>query len=121
MLILIAHGSRDPVWRGSLEKLTTRVNARMPSEEVRLAFMQFEGPTLQEVVEEAVGSGTLSLRLLPLFMASAGHVDKDIKPLVKELSRAHPGVQLELMTPVGEDELFLGLITDIATDPTRSS
>ena len=82
-----------------------------------MAFMQFEGPVLPDVVEDAVRSGHTTLRLLPLFMASAGHVDKDIKPLVDELARAHPGAELELLTPVGEDALFPSLIVDIATNP----
>jgi sirohydrochlorin cobaltochelatase len=82
--------------------------------------MQFEGPTLPEVVEEAAQSGHKTLRLLPLFMASAGHVDKDIKPLVAKLAQAHPGVRLDLMTPVGENDLFPGLIVDTATEPSNS-
>jgi hypothetical protein len=44
-------------------------------------------------------------------------VDKDLKPLVGELALAHPEVHFELMTPVGEDALFPGLIVDIATNP----
>jgi sirohydrochlorin cobaltochelatase len=120
MLILVAHGSRDPLWRGSLHALAEAVSTRAPSEEVRVAFMQFAGPTLPEVVEEAVRAGHETLRLLPLFMASAGHVDKDIKPLVAELARAHPGAKLELLSPVGEDDLFPGLIVDIAAGPTRA-
>jgi len=117
MLILLAHGSRDPFWRDSLEGLAESVRAQMPPEEVRVAFMQFEGPALPDVVEDAVRSGHTILRLLPLFMASAGHVDKDIKPLVGKLALAHPEVHFELMTPVGEDALFPGLIADIATNP----
>ena len=115
MLILLAHGSRDPHWRGSLETLARTVDLEMPAEDVRVAFMQFEGPTLQEVVAEAVDSGHETLRLLPLFMASAGHVDKDIKPVVAELARAHPGVDFVLLPPVGEDDLFPRLIVDIAS------
>ncbi len=114
MLILIAHGSRDPSWRASLEHLTLRVAEGLsPDGDARLAFMQFDGPTLPEVVGEAVAEGATDLRLLPLFMASAGHVDKDIKPLVSELRSAHPSATLELLTPVGEDDLFPGLILDI--------
>ena len=116
-MILLAHGSRDPGWRDSLEGLAETVRAQMPSEEVRVAFMQFEGPALPDVVEDAVRSGHTILRLLPLFMASAGHVGKDVKPLVEKLALAHPGVHFELMTPVGENPLFPGLIADIATNP----
>ena len=115
MLILLAHGSRDPRWRGSLHTLAETVRSEMPAEEARIAFMQFEGPTLPEVVEEAVQSGHEVFRLLPLFMASAGHVDTDIKPLVGDLARTYPDVEFILMPPVGEDDLFPRLIVDITT------
>jgi hypothetical protein len=54
-------------------------------------------------------------------MASAGHVDKDIKPMVSELEKAHPGVEIMLMTPVGEDRNFPGLIADIAAGETTTT
>jgi sirohydrochlorin cobaltochelatase len=114
MLILVAHGSRDPLWRGSIHNLAEAVGALMPNEEVRVAFMQFDGPTLADVVEEAAGLGRTHLRLLPLFMASAGHVDKDIKPLVRELAQTHPALELELLTTVGESGPFPALILEIA-------
>ncbi|MBT8398418.1 MAG: CbiX/SirB N-terminal domain-containing protein [Gemmatimonadetes bacterium] len=117
MLILVAHGSRDPHWRGSLHALCDNVTAQLPGEEVKVAFMQFDGPSLPEVVAEGVRAGEKSFRLLPLFMASAGHVDKDIKPLVAELALKHPGVKLDLMTPVGEDPLFPSLIIKITNGP----
>jgi sirohydrochlorin cobaltochelatase len=119
MLILIAHGSRDPAWRGSLEALARKVQSSSPGEEVRLAFMQFTGPTLPEVVEAGWKSGVRRFRILPLFMASAGHVDKDIRPLVEQLAQRFRGGTLELLTPVGEDPLFHELVKNIA-DNDRS-
>jgi sirohydrochlorin cobaltochelatase len=121
MLILIAHGSRNPAWRRSVEGLATAVQKQLLGEEVRVAFMQFEGPTLPEVVAEAVRSGETRLRLLPLFMASAGHVDNDVRPLVDELAGKHTPVELELLDPVGENNLFPGLLVDILTGPERPS
>jgi sirohydrochlorin cobaltochelatase len=117
MLILLAHGSRDPAWRESIHGLAEAVARRLDDDAVRVAFMQFEGPTLPEVVRAAVGKGRKRLKLLPLFMASAGHVDKDIRPMVEELAREYPETTLELLTPVGEDEHFPGLILDIITGP----
>ena len=116
MLVLIAHGSRDAEWRASLETLTAAVQTGSPSEDVRLAFMQFEGPTLPEVLEEAVARGESSFRLLPLFMASAGHVDKDIRPLVVALAARFPEATLELLGPVGESPLFPSFILNIANN-----
>jgi sirohydrochlorin cobaltochelatase len=117
MLILVAHGSRDPRWRESIHALKKEVQAGLPEEEVAVAFMQFDGPNLPEVVEKAAEAGHASLRLLPLFMASAGHVDKDIKPLVADLSEDHRGMEFTILTPVGEDALFAKLIVDIVQGP----
>jgi sirohydrochlorin cobaltochelatase len=118
MLILVAHGSRDPVWRGSLEALARSVGDSLPREHVRLAFMQFTGPTLPEVVRSGLAAGHTEFRILPLFMASAGHVDKDVRPLVEELAAAHPQARLEVMVPLGEDRLLPHLIADIANRPS---
>lgn len=114
MLILIAHGSRTPEWRGSLEKLTESVRSVDGSASVRLAFMQFAGPTLPDVVEEGLEEGVREFRLLPLFMASAGHVDNDIRPLVADLRDRHPEARFHLMTPVGELPEFHRFLQDFA-------
>ena len=114
MLVLIAHGSRDERWRQSLMALTASLETGAPPGNVELAFMQFEGPTLPEVVEKGAARGVTDFFLLPLFMASAGHVDKDIRPLVEELRARFPETSIELLTPIGEDPLFRGLIQTIA-------
>ncbi len=119
MIVLIAHGSRDPRWRKSLEDLAASVKEPAGSKGVGLAFMQFDGPTLPDVIEEGVADGVTEFFLLPLFMASAGHVDKDIRPLVEELRGRFPQTHLELLTPIGEEPLFHGLIQTIANkNPT---
>jgi hypothetical protein len=48
-------------------------------------------------------------------MATAGHVEKDIRPLVADLAIRFPEVEIELLTPVGEDDLFPTLVADIAS------
>ena len=116
MFILIAHGSRDPEWRRSLENLTEALQSALAAEEVRLAYMQFDGPTLRAVVEEGRILGIRNFRLLPLFMASAGHVDKDIRPLVGELAQEYPDTVLHLLPPVGEHPHFAQLVRGIAED-----
>lgn len=116
MLVLVAHGSRNQEWRRSLEKLTEALQESGSGPEVRLAFMQFSGPTLEEVVREGESQGARDFRILPLFMASAGHVDKDIRPMVKSLAQRYPGLYFHLLPPVGEDPRFHRLIETIAQD-----
>ena len=116
MLVLVAHGSRNQDWRRSLEDLTEALQGSRSGTETRLAFMQFSGPTLEEVVREGENQGTREFHILPLFMASAGHVDKDIRPLVDSLAQRHPDLHFHLLPPVGEDPRFHRLIETIAQD-----
>ena len=78
-----------------------------------LHLVQFTGPTLPELVEGAWKNGTRTFRILPLFMASAGHVDKDIRPLVAGLRKRYPEGTIEMLPPVGEHPLFHALIPRI--------
>lgn len=113
-LVLMVHGSRNPRWRGTLENLLAFVRETAPDSDARLAYVQFTGPTLEEVVTDGLAAGQRRFRILPLFMASAGHVEKDILPMVEDVGANHPEAILEVLTPIGEYPPFHGLVRDIA-------
>ena len=117
MLILIAHGSRDPRWRASVEKLTESLQADLGPDRVRLAYMKCTPPTLLDAASDAVRAGAKRIRVLPLFLAGEGHVDRDIHPLVDQLRKAHGSVEVELLPPVGQHRLFQKLLYKIAIQP----
>lgn len=79
-----------------------------------MAYIQFTGPTLGDVVADRRAAGVRRFRVLPLFMASAGHVEKDVLPLVEEVRASFPDVVLEVLTTIGEYPPFHRLISDIA-------
>ena len=114
MLILIAHGSRRPEWRASVEGLVESLQTDIGRDAVQLAYMDCTPPTLGEVVSEAIRQGVQRIRVLPLFLTAEGHVDRDIQPLVEEARAAHPAVVLELLPPVGRHPMFLQLLRTIA-------
>src|SRR5271165_3688877 len=89
-LILLAHGSNDPRWRAPFQRIALELEQDLGRGKVRLAYMEFIGPTLMEVVRECVGQTVLNLRVLPLFMAAGGHLAKDIPEQVEEVRRQFP-------------------------------
>jgi sirohydrochlorin cobaltochelatase len=111
--ILFAHGSRDPNWRVRFERLAADLAAGMGAGRVRLAYMEFSGPTLEEVVGEAARDGVRRLVILPLFLASGGHVANDIPPQVAEACSLHPEIEIRVLPPVGEDPRFAALVRDL--------
>ncbi|MFH1417245.1 MAG: CbiX/SirB N-terminal domain-containing protein [Planctomycetota bacterium] len=113
MLILVAHGSHDPRWRASMERVIESLQAEVGGGKVRLAYMECTPPTLADVASDAVLAGTTRIRVLPLFLTAEGHVDRDIRPLVAELRETHPHVDVEMLPPVGQHRLFRELLYKI--------
>ena len=118
-LVLFAHGSRDPRWRAPFERLAAELAAELGLERVRLAYMEFVGPTLAEVAAEAARDGVARLRLLPLFLSAGAHVAQDIPEQVEAARRAHPGLRIEVMGPIGEHPGFVALVRDVARELAR--
>lgn len=116
MLILVAHGSRDPNWRASVESMTEAVQADLGPNKVRLAYMDHTPPTLAQVVSEVVQTGVLRVRVLPLFLADAGHVDRDIRPVVEQLRRNHGSVEVEMLPALGQHRLFREFLAKVAAE-----
>jgi sirohydrochlorin cobaltochelatase len=113
-LVLFAHGSGDSRWRAPFERLRDEVARRLGAERVRLAYMEFAPPTLLDVAAEAVRDQVLGLRLLPLFMAGGGHVDRDIPAQVAGVRQRFPELAVEVLPPVGDHPRFRTLLCEIA-------
>lgn len=120
LLILFAHGSRDPDWNATFEALTERVAGRLGAAAVRLAYLEFASPTLEEAVREAAAEGRDMVRILPLFLASGKHVREDLPTLVRRLREATPDLRIELLPPVGEDPGLLDLLVRIAVEAAEA-
>ena len=116
MLILIAHGSRNPRWRSAVERLAESLQAESGRANVSFAYMEFTPPTLADAVSDAVRAGAKRVRVLPLFVANEGHVDKDIRPVVEQLREQHAPVRVELLPAVGQHPLFLEMLNKIALE-----
>jgi sirohydrochlorin cobaltochelatase len=97
MLIIVAHGSHDPTWRASVESVAKSLQADFGPKGLQLAYMDCTPPTLDDVVSEAVRAGVGQIRVLPLFLADEGHVNRDIRPAVDAVRAMHPSAQIDLL------------------------
>jgi len=116
MLILIAHGSRDPRWRTPIEQLTASLQTDLGRDNVRLAYMDLAPPTLADVVADAAARGVTRIRVLPLFLTAAGHVSRDIPQQVDQVRKTHGAIEVELLPAVGQHRLFRQLLYTIAVE-----
>lgn len=114
VLILVAHGSRDARWRASVERVVRDLEADLGPDRVALAYMDHTPPTVMDAAGGAVRGGARRIRVLPLFLAEEGHVERDVQPLVDEVRAAWPEVDVELLAPVGQHHEFRAALSAIA-------
>jgi len=109
-LILFAHGARDTGWAEPFERLAAKVRAVTPGHQVRLAFLELMHPDLAEAAAELVRGGATAISVVPIFLGSGGHINRDLPTLIEQLRARHPGVEFNCATPTGEDGAVLDAI-----------
>jgi sirohydrochlorin cobaltochelatase len=110
-IVLFAHGSRDPEWSRPFEQIALSLKQRLPAVAVALAFLE-HGASLDEAVAALAAKGTLSIRVIPVFLGQGGHVKEDLPRLVADAQRAFAGVKLVLGKTIGEQPEIIEAIAD---------
>ncbi len=115
-IILLGHGSRDPLWRAPIESVAARLAMVQPTTDVRCAYLEMDTPDLPRAAADLVANGARVVRILPMFLGTGRHAREDVPVIVNELRLAHPGVEFELRPAVGEDPRVVELLTQLALE-----
>jgi sirohydrochlorin cobaltochelatase len=110
LTVLLAHGSSDPAWGATFERMAAPVLERYP--DVMLAYMELSNPTLDQVAEQAQDEGFGRLTVLPLFLAQGKHLKHDVPAMLKAIE-TRTGMQTTLLPPIGEHPALAGAIVAI--------
>jgi sirohydrochlorin cobaltochelatase len=96
-VILFAHGARDGRWAASLHALAAVIRDRLGEASVRSAFLDLQSPTLPQALAAAAAEGAQRIDILPVFWAGAGHVDKELPPMIADFSAIHPDIRIRTL------------------------
>ncbi len=96
----MGHGSPRPAWRRPLDALTEALGGSEAG--VYLAFMDHCAPSLAEVASACFGAGINHLSVLPLFISSGGHVNREIRQQTAAVGAAHPELTVVTLPALGE-------------------
>ena len=116
VLILIVHGSRDPKWRAPFERFCEELKTSIGESLIHLCYMEIGTPRLGDVCSDLYASGVRDARLVPLFMASGGHVDTDIPRQAAEVEAELDGFTLEIAGAIGEHPLIKAAMMNALSD-----
>ncbi|MFB6805980.1 sirohydrochlorin chelatase [Streptomyces sp. NPDC056387] len=110
VLLVVAHGSRDPRHAATVHALTRRVRALRPGLRVETAFLDFDTPTVAQVTSALYRSGVREVVALPLLLTRAFHAKSDIPAVLAEATSRLPGLSVRIADVLGPSPLLVGAL-----------
>jgi sirohydrochlorin ferrochelatase len=83
VLLVIAHGSRDPRHATTVHALVERVRSLRPGLRVETGFLDFNVPSVHGVLESLAAEGVRDVVALPLLLTRAFHAKADIPAVLR--------------------------------------
>jgi sirohydrochlorin ferrochelatase len=99
VLLVIAHGSRDPRHAATVHALVRRVRSLRPGLRVETGFLDFNIPSVQGVLESLAAEGVQDVVALPLLLTRAFHAKADIPAVLRDAPRRLNIRQAEVLGP----------------------
>ncbi|MDQ0987811.1 sirohydrochlorin chelatase [Streptomyces sp. V2I9] len=106
VLLVIAHGSRDPRHAATVHALTGRVRAERPGQRVETAFLDFNAPSVPRVLERLAAQGADEVVAVPLLLTRAFHARTDIPSVLREARARLPRLHIRQADVLGPSPLL---------------
>jgi sirohydrochlorin ferrochelatase len=104
VLLVIAHGSRDPRHAATVHALVRRVRSLRPGLRVETGFLDFNLPSVHGVLKSLDAQGVRDVVALPLLLTRAFHAKADIPGVLRE---APPRLRIRQADVLGPSPLLL--------------
>ncbi|MGY5011605.1 sirohydrochlorin chelatase [Streptomyces sp. 900105755] len=99
VLLVIAHGSRDPRHAATVHALVRRVRSLRPGLRVETGFLDFTIPSVHAVLESLAAEGVRDVVALPLLLTRAFHAKADIPAVLRDAPARLRIRQAEVLGP----------------------
>ncbi|WP_329041511.1 sirohydrochlorin chelatase [Streptomyces sp. NBC_00178] len=106
VLLVVAHGSRDPRHAATVHALTARVRSLRPGLRVETGFLEFNAPSVPRVLERLASEGAGEVVALPLLLTRAFHAKTDIPAVLHEARTRLPGLRITQAGVLGPSPLL---------------
>ncbi|MER6999019.1 sirohydrochlorin chelatase [Streptomyces sp. NPDC000410] len=110
VLLVIAHGSRDPRHAATVHALVRHVRMLCPGLRVSTAFLDFNAPSVPQVLERMANDGVRDVVALPLLLTRAYHAKADIPSVLNEARARHPRLRITQADVLGPSPLLLDAV-----------
>ena len=110
-LLLVGHGSRDPVSNAEFEAAVEQYRARRPDLDLRYGYVELARPPFAKVLREMAAEHERIL-LAPFMLFASGHVKNDLPLALADARKKFPRLQATAAWPLGVDPSLAQLAFD---------
>ncbi|MFE7408853.1 sirohydrochlorin chelatase [Streptomyces laurentii] len=107
VLLVLAHGSRDPRHAATVRSLVRRAALLRPGLRVETAFLDFDLPSAPAALERLAAEGVRDVVALPLLLTRAFHAKADIPAVLRA---APPALRVRRAAVLGPSPLLLAAV-----------
>lgn len=115
-LIILAHGSRRKESNLEIKKLAEKVKTLAESDYsvVDYAYLEIAEPNLLYCIDKTVEKGMTEITVLPYFLNSGVHVERDIPAIIETATEKHPDCKFKVSSCIGMSEEMPAMILERA-------
>ena len=99
-IIVFGHGSRIESANESVRQAARELARLGRLEHVETAFLELGEPSLEGAVQKLAGEGIGRIRVIPYFLTLGTHLERDLPRIVKDISSANNGIEIEVTKPL---------------------
>lgn len=108
-ILLVGHGSRNPVGNQEIEEFTAQWRAARPDWRIELCFIEFSEVTLDDGMDLAARDSSRVI-VAPLILNAAAHVRYEIPVHINKAKERHPDTEFVYAAHLGACEPLLSVL-----------
>jgi sirohydrochlorin ferrochelatase len=118
-IIVFAHGSRVESANEAVRSVAAEL-ARQGGFRVEAAFLELGTPDLEGAAGRLVQAGVDSITVIPYFLTLGLHMERDLPPLIQNISNKYNGLQIAVTSPLDGHPALVQALLDRAMSASHS-
>jgi sirohydrochlorin ferrochelatase len=113
-IIVFAHGSRVEAANQAVRRVAAQLAELGSFHHVEAAFLELGEPSLPGAVTKLVESGIRTIRVIPYFLTSGTHMERDLPRIVRDIVLENKDLQITVTPPLDTHPGLLEILLDRA-------
>lgn len=119
-IVVFAHGSRVESANQAVRDAAAELQRASGLDAVEAAFLELGIPDLESAADQLVARGVDTIVVIPYFLTDGLHMERDLPPLLRNISKKHNGLRIASTTTLDGHPGLLQALLDRALSGIRS-